>query len=104
MQLASCSAPYELLCITANLTGPSLCTAAALACGRAALTEDVADLTHIAADHSTAGRRHPGVLITLSNRFSRRPAGIPHLIAAIHAAGDEQIANRVVYLRQRDNQ
>jgi hypothetical protein len=28
MQPASCSAPYEPLCITTNLTGPSLCTAA----------------------------------------------------------------------------
>ena len=77
---------------------------AAVACGRAVLTENVGDFTRIAADHSTAGRRHPGVLIALSSRFSRRPAGIPHLIAAIHAVGDEQIADRVVYLRRRDDQ
>ena len=45
---------------------------AAVASGRSILTENVGDFTRIAADHSTAGHRHLGVLIALSSRFSRR--------------------------------
>ncbi len=76
---------------------------AAVASGRTVLTENVGDFTRITADHSTAGHRHPGVLIALSSRFSRRPAGIPRLIAAIQAVADEQLEDRVVYLRQPDD-
>ena len=76
---------------------------AAVASGRSVLTENVGDFTRIAADHSTAGHRHPGVLIALSNRFSRRQAGTPRLIAAIQAMADEQLEDRVVYLRQPDD-
>src|SRR5439155_23962539 len=47
----------------------------AVAQGWTLLTENVADFTRIAADHVTAGHHHPGVLIALSSRFSRRPAG-----------------------------
>jgi len=68
------------------------------------LTENVGDFTRIAAEHSTSGHHHPGVLIALSSRFSRRPAGIPSLIAAIEAVADEQINDRVVYLGRPDDQ
>jgi len=73
---------------------------AAVAGGYSVLTENVGDFTHIAAEHSTAGGDHPGVLIALSSRFSRRPAGIGPLIAAIQAIAGEQIADRVVYLNK----
>lgn len=76
---------------------------AAVASGRTVLTENVGDFTRIAADHSTAGHRHPGVLIALSSRFSRRRAGIPRLIAAIQAIADEHLGDRVVYLAQPDD-
>jgi hypothetical protein len=73
---------------------------AAIAGGYSVLTENVGDFTRIAAEHSTAGGHHHGVLIALSSRFSRRPAGIGPLIAAIQAIAGEQIADRVVYLVQ----
>jgi hypothetical protein len=72
---------------------------AAAAGGYSVLTENVGDFARIAAEHSTAGGHHHGVLIALSSRFSRRPAGIGPLIAAIQAVADEQIADRVVYLK-----
>ena len=50
------------------------------------LTENVADFVRIAADHLTAGHHHPGVLIALSSRFSRRPAGRSALVADTGAA------------------
>lgn len=76
---------------------------AAVAGGYAVLTENVGDFARLAAEHSTAGGRHPGVLIALSSRFSRRAAGIQPLIAAIQATRDEQVDDRVVYLeRPRD--
>jgi len=64
------------------------------------LTENVGDFARIAAEHSTAGGRHSGLLIALSNRFSRRPAGIEPLLAAIQAIADQQIDDRVVYLER----
>jgi len=71
---------------------------AAVAGGYSVLTENVADFTRIAAEHSTAGGHHDGLLIALSSRSSRRPAGLQPLIAAIKAVSDEQIEDRVIYL------
>jgi hypothetical protein len=73
---------------------------AAVAGGYCVLTENVGDFARIAAEHSIAGGHHHGVLIGLSSRFSRRPAGIGLLIAAIKAVANDQIADRVVYLEQ----
>jgi hypothetical protein len=73
---------------------------AALLGGYCVLTENVGDFTRIAAEHSMAGGHHHGVLIALSSRCSRRPAGIGPLIAAIQAITDEPITDRVVYLVQ----
>jgi hypothetical protein len=73
---------------------------AAIAGGYSMLTENVGDFTRIAAEHSTAGGHHHGLLIALSSRFSRRPAGLPPLIAAIKAVADEQIEDRVIYLKR----
>jgi predicted nuclease of predicted toxin-antitoxin system len=73
---------------------------AAVAGGYSVLTENVGDFARIAAEHSTAGGHHPGVLIALSSRFSRRRAGIGPLIAAVQAIAGEQIGDRVLYLNK----
>ncbi|HLM85709.1 MAG TPA: DUF5615 family PIN-like protein [Solirubrobacteraceae bacterium] len=73
--------------------------AAAVADGYMLLTENVADFARISAEHLTAGNHHPGVLIALSSRFSRRPAGVGALVAAICAVVDEVLADRIVYLQ-----
>lgn len=72
--------------------------AAAVARERALLTENVADFTRISAEHLSAGQHHGGMLIALSSRFSRRPAGIPSLVEAILAIAGQELTDRVVYL------
>ncbi len=72
--------------------------AAAVAQGRALLTENVADFTRISAEHLSAGRRHSGVLIALSSRFSRRPAGIPSFVQAILAIAGQELTDCLIYL------
>jgi Domain of unknown function (DUF5615) len=72
--------------------------AGAVAQERTLLTENVADFTRIAAEHLVAGRHHPGVLIALSSRFSRRRAGIPASVEAIRGVEGRPPADRVVYL------
>jgi predicted nuclease of predicted toxin-antitoxin system len=66
--------------------------------GYALLTENVGDFTHISAEHLSAGEHHPGILVALSSRFSRRPAGIERIVSAIQAVADQQFEDRVVYL------
>ena len=73
--------------------------AAAIADGRALLTENVADFTRISADHLVAGQHHPGVLIAPSSRFSRRAAGIGLLVTAIRDVVDQQLTDCLVYLQ-----
>ncbi len=68
--------------------------------GYAVLTENVADFARISADHLNAGHHHPGLLVALSSRFSRRPAGAGPLVAAISAIVHEDLRDRVVYLQQ----
>jgi predicted nuclease of predicted toxin-antitoxin system len=75
--------------------------AAAIAEGSVLLTENVADFTHISAEHLLAGQHHPGILIALSSRFSRRPAGIPALVAAITDVTEKSATDRVIYLQSR---
>jgi hypothetical protein len=70
----------------------------AVAGGFCVLTENVGDFARIAAEHSTGGRHHAGLLIALSSRFSRRPAGLQPLIDAIRDIADEPTADRVIYL------
>ena len=72
---------------------------AAVAGGSCVLTENVGDFARIAAEHSTGGGHHAGLLIALSSRFSRRPAGVQALVDAIRDVADEQIEDRVVYLK-----
>src|SRR4051812_33238136 len=83
----------------AGASDPELFGAAA-AGGDCVLTEKVGDFTRTAAEHSTAGGHHHGLLIALSSRFSRRPAGLQPLIAAIQAVADEPIEDRVIYLER----
>jgi hypothetical protein len=73
--------------------------AAAAVDGYALLTENVADFARISAEHLTAGRHHPGVLIALSSRFSRRAAGIGPLVTAIRDIADHQLTDCLVYLQ-----
>ena len=75
---------------------------AAVVGGYCVLTENVGDFARLAAEHSTSGGHHHGVLIALSSRFSRRPADIGPLIAAIRTIAGQQIADRVVYLDRAD--
>ena len=72
----------------------------AVAGGYAVLTENVGDFARIAAEHSTAGGRHSGILVALSSRFSRRPAGLQPLVDAVRAVADQQIEDRVIYLER----
>lgn len=74
--------------------------AEAVARDRALLTENVADFARISAEHLSAGHHHPGVLIALSSRFSRRPVGIAPLVSAIRAIAAEQLGDRVIYLQR----
>jgi predicted nuclease of predicted toxin-antitoxin system len=74
--------------------------AEALARDRALLTENVADFARIAAEHLTAGLHHPGVVIALSSRFSRRRVGIGSLVGAIRAIAAQHLGDRVVYLQR----
>lgn len=73
--------------------------AAAIVEGSVLLTENVADFTRISAEHLLAGLHHPGVLIALSYRFSRRPAGIPALVEAIIGVARQPVAVCVLYLQ-----
>ena len=76
--------------------------AAAVAGAYVLLTENVADFARIAADHLSAGQHHPGVLIALSSRFSRRPSGRGALVAAALTTADEPLEDRVVFLQRPD--
>lgn len=77
--------------------------AAAVTVNSALLTENVGDFTRLAAERSTAGGHHSGLLIALSSRFSRGPAATKPLVGAIQAIADEQLDDRVVYLERPDN-
>lgn len=77
--------------------------AAAVAGGHVLLTENVGDFTRIAAEHSAAGGQHPGLLIALPARFSRRPAGAAPLIAAILAIAEHKLDGGIVYLERPED-
>jgi hypothetical protein len=73
--------------------------AAAIADQRTLLTENVADFARISAEHVVSGQHHPGVLIALSSRFSRRAAGIGPLVTAIGEIADQRLSDSLVYLK-----
>ena len=76
--------------------------AAAAGDGCVLLSENVADFASIAADHLASGHHHPGVLIALSSRFSRRPAGRHALVGAVLAVAEQPLEDRVVFLERTD--
>lgn len=82
----------------AGRSNPDLLAFAAVD-GYAVLTENVADFARIAAERLTAGEHHHGVLIALSSRFSRRPSGVPNIVAAVSLLADENLEDRLVYLK-----
>ena len=67
------------------------------------LTENVADFTRLAAERLTAGMHHPGVLIALSSRFSRRPNGIRKIAKAVCDLTEVPLQDRLMYLEQPPN-
>ena len=83
-----------------GLTGrsdPDVLTAAVN--GRyALLTENVSDFARISGELVVAGGYHCGVIIALSSRFSRRPAGYGAIVAAVLAVAADQLDDRLVYL------
>lgn len=74
--------------------------AAAADGGYALLTENVSDFARLCGEHVAAGRHHFGLLISLSSRFSRRPAGYGAIVAAVAAVAGGQLDDRLVYLER----
>jgi predicted nuclease of predicted toxin-antitoxin system len=75
--------------------------AAATDGGYALLTENVSDFARICSEHVVAGRHHHGVLIALSSRFSRRPAGYGSIVAAVVAVAGDRFDDRLAYLENQ---
>ncbi len=74
--------------------------AAARAGGYAVLTENVADFVRVASQHLTTGGHHPGLLIALSTRFSRRRSGVDTIATAVSLVADIELDDRLVYLER----
>jgi len=70
--------------------------------GYALLTENVSDFARLCGERIAAGKHHPGVLIALSSRFSRIPAGYPAIVKAVASVAAEQLHDRFVYLVRQD--
>jgi hypothetical protein len=73
---------------------------AAASGGYVLLTENVSDFARLSGQHLAAGRHHSGVLIALSSRFSRRPAGYAGIATAVAAVAGDQLDDRLVYLER----
>jgi hypothetical protein len=68
--------------------------------GYVLLTENVSDSARLCGEHVAAGGHHSGVLIALSSRFSRRPAGYRAIVTAVAAVAADQLDDRIVYLER----
>lgn len=68
--------------------------------GYALLTENVSDFARLCGEHVATGNHHFGVLIALSSRFSRRPAGYGAIVTAVAAVAADQLDDRLVYLER----
>jgi predicted nuclease of predicted toxin-antitoxin system len=68
--------------------------------GYVLLTENVSDFARLCGEHVAAGGHHFGVLIALSSRFSRRPAGYGRIVTAVVAMAADQLDDRLVYLER----
>lgn len=51
--------------------------------GRALVSENVADFMRLYGEWGAAGRRHAGIIIALSSRFSRTPTGYEVLVDSL---------------------
>jgi hypothetical protein len=74
--------------------------AAAVDGGFVLLTENVSDFVRLCGEHVAAGQHHSGVLIALSSRFWRRPAGYAKIAAAAAPLPGDQLDDRVVCLER----
>lgn len=50
---------------------------------RAIVTENVSDFMRLAGEWAGAGREHLGIIVALSSRFERSPAGYDALVASL---------------------
>lgn len=71
--------------------------------GRALVSENVADFMRLYGEWGGAGRRHAGIVIALSSRFSRTPAGYEVLVESLVELSarypeDEALADAVHFL------
>jgi uncharacterized protein DUF5615 len=71
--------------------------------GRALVSENVADFMRLYGEWGPAGRRHAGIVIALSSRFSRTPAGYEVLVDSLVELSaqhpeDEALADAVHFL------
>jgi hypothetical protein len=79
-------------------------SAAAADGGYVLLTENVSDFVRLCGEQVAAGRHHFGVLIALSSRFSRRPAGYGAIVTAVAAVAADHLDDRLVYLERPDQE
>ena len=73
---------------------------AAVQDGYVLLTENVADFARLTADRLSTGGHHPGVLIAVSSRFSRRRSGINAIVAAVETVTNDSLRDLLVYLER----
>jgi uncharacterized protein DUF5615 len=71
--------------------------------GRALVSENVADFMRLYGEWGAADRRHAGIVVALSSRFSRTPAGYEVLADSLvelcaQRPGDEALADAVHFL------
>jgi hypothetical protein len=71
--------------------------------GRALVSENVADFMRLYGEWGSADRRHAGIVVALSSRFSRTPAGYEVLADSLvelcaQRPGDEALADAVHFL------
>jgi hypothetical protein len=71
--------------------------------GWAVVSENVADFMRLYGEWGAAGRRHAGIVIALSSRFSRTPAGYEGLVDSLaglcaQRPEDDALADAVHFL------
>lgn len=71
--------------------------------GRALVSENVADFMRLYGEWGAANRRHAGIVIALSSRFSRTPAGYEVLVDSLtelcaRYGGSDALADAVHFL------
>lgn len=77
---------------------------AAIAEGRAVVTEDVRDFSLLVVQAAELDRRHPGVILTMGSRYPRRPGTRVRLAEALAALLEEHpsadaLSDVMVWLR-----